>query len=167
MAIEVQVTEAQALLELLARLHAEIEAMAKLEHLKQEAVVAHDLAALAEVSARQEERAEILRNLEAERQELVGRFRVDGQPEPTVRELAERLPPPSGEALQEAATDLVITVQRLRQQALANASLLVWAADLARVTAQWMLGPTQAAPAYNRLGDREPDAQLSGRDWSA
>lgn len=157
----------QALMDLLARFHAEVDALADLEQLKQDAVITSDLTALAQVSVEQEKQGGRLRDLEAERQMLVSQFRKDGQPEPTVRELAEQLPPPSGEALQQAATNLVITVQRMRQQAQANASLLLWAADLARNTAQWLLGQGQNASGYNRLGDRESKGQLSVRAWSA
>jgi hypothetical protein len=155
------------LLELLDRLQREIEVMDQLECQKQVAVIGHDLAVLAEVSAQQEESAATLRELETERQELVAGFCEPGEPELTVQQLAARLPAPVGEAVQRAASEIVVGIQRLRQHAYSNAALLVWAAELARTTAQWMLGQGQPAPAYNRLGDREQDPRLSARAWNA
>lgn len=155
------------LIGILDELRAQVETISHLERLKTHAISARDLDSLAEITQREESGNEALRALEQQRHALVRGFYAEGEIEPTIQQLASRLAGPTAEELRVAGEALRSTIDDLRQLTRRNEGLLGWAADLARSTAQWLLGYGQAAPAYTRFGDRQSEPALSARNWNA
>lgn len=157
----------QALLDLLGELQAGMESLAQLEELKTLAIATRDLDALADLTTREHELNAGVRALEQERRAAVIGLVGPDAPEPTIRQLADSLPGLEGSAIRLAGEELRAAVDRLQGMVRRNAELLAWSADLARATAQWLLGYGATTPAYTRWGDREAEPVLSARGWSA
>lgn len=159
--------QAHELIALLGELRDCVESVAHLERLKTHAIAARDLQDLADITRREEEATTTVRELEQQRATLLERWFGHQHVEPTIAQLAEAFGGYEAQALHQAGQELRREIDNLRSLTGHNANLLTWAADLAKNTAQWLLGYGQVAPAYNRSGDREAESALSARIWNA
>ncbi|MBI4214354.1 MAG: flagellar protein FlgN [Chloroflexi bacterium] len=157
----------QELLRLLAEMREEAEAISHLEQAKTEAIASRDIAELAEITRREEELGTNLRALEQRRQGLVQAWAPTAEIDPTVEELASRLAEPRASALRSAGAELRSAVQRLKEETHRNGELLLWSADLARATAQWLAGFGQSSPVYTRTGTHVREDLRPVQDWRA
>ena len=159
--------EAQDLLGVLGEIQCIVESLAVEERLKTRAIAGRDLGTLAEITERQEALSDELRALELKRQALIRACDQGTLDDPTVQQLADSIGGAIGAQLRLAGQELVSTVAQLRAAAHTNAGTLQWAAELTRAVAQWLLGYGQIVPAYNKLGNLQPDQLASVRDWRA
>jgi hypothetical protein len=148
-------------------LRSEVESLAHLERLKTQAIAARDIDALTELSQREAEATANMHDLELRRTSLVRALAGAHIEEPTVEEVAATLGGAYAEALRDSGQQLRSSIDDLRRVTSRNASLLNWAAEMARATAQWLLGYGQTTPVYNRLGDHQLEPAVPARRWNA